>query len=103
MKRASSRSSQGASPRRSAVETCSAPICATRSGFDPAELSRPVQAACISALSFGSFALAPIAGLLVAPDAARIPFVGAVSLLSLVGPGALGDTWAGRRGPARRA
>jgi VIT1/CCC1 family predicted Fe2+/Mn2+ transporter len=49
-----------------------------------------VQAAWISAVSFGSFALVPIAALLVAPGAARIPFMAALSLLSLVGLGALG-------------
>ena len=59
-------------------------------GTDPAELSRPLQAAWISAVSFGSFALVPIAAMLVAPEAARIPFIAALSLLSLVGLGALG-------------
>jgi VIT1/CCC1 family predicted Fe2+/Mn2+ transporter len=59
-------------------------------GIDPRELSRPVQAAWISAVSFGSSALVPIAGLLVAPVAARIPFIAAVSLVSLMALGALG-------------
>jgi vacuolar iron transporter family protein len=59
-------------------------------GIDPASLSRPMQAAWISAASFGSFALVPIGGLLVAPEGARIHVIAAVSLLSLSVLGALG-------------
>ncbi len=59
-------------------------------GLDAASLARPLQAAWISAASFGSFALVPILGLLVAPAALRIPIIAAVSSL---------QPW---RGPARR-
>ncbi len=59
-------------------------------GIDPNELARPLQAAWISALSFGSFALLPIVALLLAPGAWRIPGIAALSLLSLASLGALG-------------
>src|SRR5580765_2799288 len=52
-------------------------------GIEKASLARPTQAAWISAASFASFALVPIAALLVAPAALRIPAIAAVSLLSL--------------------
>jgi vacuolar iron transporter family protein len=68
-------------------------------GLDAASLARPTQAAWISAASFGSFALVPIVGLLVAPAALRIPVIAAVSLVSLAGLGALG----GRMGGASMA
>src|SRR5579862_1566703 len=42
-------------------------------GLDPSALARPMQAAWISAASFGSFALVPIAGLVLAPAWMRIP------------------------------
>jgi VIT1/CCC1 family predicted Fe2+/Mn2+ transporter len=64
-------------------------------GLEEASLARPLQAAWISAASFGSFALVPIAGLLVAPAAARIPVVAAVSLFSLAVLGALGGRLGG--------
>jgi VIT1/CCC1 family predicted Fe2+/Mn2+ transporter len=64
-------------------------------GLDQATLARPMQAAWISATSFGSFALVPILGLLVAPAGMRIPFIAAVSLLSLAGLGALGGRLGG--------
>jgi VIT1/CCC1 family predicted Fe2+/Mn2+ transporter len=64
-------------------------------GLDQASLSRPMQAAWISAASFGSFALVPIVGLLVAPVATRIPVIAAVSLLSLALLGALGGRLGG--------
>jgi VIT1/CCC1 family predicted Fe2+/Mn2+ transporter len=64
-------------------------------GLDQASLARPMQAAWVSAASFGSFALVPIAGLLVAPAGARIPVIGAVSLLSLAVLGALGGRLGG--------
>ncbi|HEX3849745.1 MAG TPA: VIT family protein [Polyangiaceae bacterium] len=59
-------------------------------GIDPESLARPLQAAWISALSFGSFALVPIVALLLAPASLRIPSIAAVSLLSLAVLGAIG-------------
>jgi VIT1/CCC1 family predicted Fe2+/Mn2+ transporter len=59
-------------------------------GIDQASLARPMQAAWISALSFASFAAVPIAALLVAPAALRIPVIAAVSLVSLAALGAFG-------------
>jgi VIT1/CCC1 family predicted Fe2+/Mn2+ transporter len=49
-----------------------------------------MQAAWISALSFACFAVVPIATLLVAPAALRIPMIAALSLLSLAALGAFG-------------
>ena len=57
-------------------------------GIHPDTLSRPLQAAWISAASFATFALVPILVLLVTPEAWRIPAIAAVSLASL---GALGS------------
>ena len=59
-------------------------------GIDQAALARPFQAAWISALSFAGFALVPVGALLVAPAAARIPTIAAVSLASLAALGAFG-------------
>jgi VIT1/CCC1 family predicted Fe2+/Mn2+ transporter len=59
-------------------------------GLDPTSLARPMLAASTSAASFASFALVPIAGLLVAPGGARIPVIVAVSLVCLAALGALG-------------
>jgi vacuolar iron transporter family protein len=59
-------------------------------GIDEAFLARPLQAAWISAASFASFALVPIAALLLAPGSLRIPAIGAVSLVSLAALGAFG-------------
>lgn len=59
-------------------------------GIDPAALARPLQAAWISALSFGSFATLPIAALIVAPVSLRIPAIAGLSLISLALLGALG-------------
>lgn len=59
-------------------------------GIDRNELARPLQAAWISALSFGSFALLPLMALLLAPSAWRIPGIAALSLVSLATLGALG-------------
>ena len=59
-------------------------------GIDQASLARPVQAAWISAASFASFAAVPIAALLVAPAALRIPVIAALSLISLAALGAFG-------------
>jgi VIT1/CCC1 family predicted Fe2+/Mn2+ transporter len=58
--------------------------------IDHASLARPMQAAWISAASFASFAMVPIAGLLVVPAALGIPAVVAVSLASLAVLGAFG-------------
>jgi VIT1/CCC1 family predicted Fe2+/Mn2+ transporter len=55
-----------------------------------ASLARPMQAAWISAASFASFAVVPIAGLLVAPAALRIPMIAILSLASLAVLGAFG-------------
>lgn len=59
-------------------------------GIDQATLARPMQAAWISAASFASFALVPIAALLVAPAALRMPVIAALSLVSLAALGAFG-------------
>jgi VIT1/CCC1 family predicted Fe2+/Mn2+ transporter len=59
-------------------------------GIDPAALPRPMQAAWVSATSFATFALLPIAALLVAPPAWRMPAIAAISLASLASLGAFG-------------
>jgi VIT1/CCC1 family predicted Fe2+/Mn2+ transporter len=59
-------------------------------GIDRASLARPMQAAWISAASFACFAMVPIAALLVASAALRIPLIAAFSLLSLAALGAFG-------------
>jgi VIT1/CCC1 family predicted Fe2+/Mn2+ transporter len=59
-------------------------------GIEQAALARPLQAAWISAASFASFAVIPIAALLVSPAALRIPMIAALSLVSLAALGALG-------------
>jgi VIT1/CCC1 family predicted Fe2+/Mn2+ transporter len=59
-------------------------------GLERSSLARPMQAAWISAASFASFALIPIAALLVAPAAFRIPAIAAMSLMSLAALGAFG-------------
>ena len=59
-------------------------------GIDQASLALPMQAAWISAASFALFAVVPIAGLLVAPTALRIPVIAAFSLVSLAALGAFG-------------
>jgi VIT1/CCC1 family predicted Fe2+/Mn2+ transporter len=59
-------------------------------GIQPSSLARPMQAACISAASFASFALVPIGALCVAPAALRAPMMAALSLVSLSALGALG-------------
>ncbi len=59
-------------------------------GIDQAALARPMQAAWISAASFASFALVPVAALLIAPANLRIPLIAAVSLMSLAALGAFG-------------
>jgi VIT1/CCC1 family predicted Fe2+/Mn2+ transporter len=59
-------------------------------GIDPTALPRPMQAAWVSAASFATFALLPIAALLVAPPARRMPAIAAVSLAGLASLGAFG-------------
>jgi vacuolar iron transporter family protein len=59
-------------------------------GIDQEALSRPIQAAWISAVSFAAFAGVPVAALLLAPAALRIPMIAALSLVSLAGLGAFG-------------
>jgi vacuolar iron transporter family protein len=59
-------------------------------GVDPSQLSRPFQAAWISAVSFALFALVPILADLAAPTAARIWAIALTSLASLAALGALG-------------
>jgi len=60
-------------------------------GIDQQALARPLQAAWISALSFGSFATLPVLALLAAPTASlRMPAIAGLSLLSLGALGALG-------------
>jgi VIT1/CCC1 family predicted Fe2+/Mn2+ transporter len=58
--------------------------------IDQATLARPMQAAWISAASFASSAMVPIAVLLIAPAFLRILAVAAVSLVSLAALGAFG-------------
>jgi VIT1/CCC1 family predicted Fe2+/Mn2+ transporter len=66
-------------------------------GIDPTALSRPLQAAWISAVSFASFALIPIGTHLVTPAAWRIPAIAVVSLASLALLGAFGAHLGGAR------
>jgi vacuolar iron transporter family protein len=59
-------------------------------GIEPGSLSRPLQAAWISALSFASFATVPLVALIVSPDLFRVPAIAGLSLASLAALGALG-------------
>jgi VIT1/CCC1 family predicted Fe2+/Mn2+ transporter len=59
-------------------------------GIDQTALSRPLQAAWISAASFALFATVPIAALLIAPSTFRIPVIAALSLVSLAALGGFG-------------
>jgi VIT1/CCC1 family predicted Fe2+/Mn2+ transporter len=59
-------------------------------GIDPKSLARPLQAAWISALSFGAFALVPIGAMAFVPASLRMASIAGVSLLSLGALGALG-------------
>lgn len=59
-------------------------------GIDQTALARPVQAAWISAASFASFALIPVAALLGSPQFLRVPAIAAISLMSLAALGAFG-------------
>jgi VIT1/CCC1 family predicted Fe2+/Mn2+ transporter len=58
-------------------------------------IPRPLQAALISAASFSSLAVVPIAVLFFAPERMRIPVIAAAALLSLGLMGALGGHVAG--------
>ncbi len=65
-------------------------------GLTPSREARPLQAAAISAASFASFALVPIAALLVAPSVGlRITAMALSSLVSLAVLGALGGRLGG--------
>jgi len=59
-------------------------------GIRETSLSRPMQAAWISAASFALFAVVPIAALLAAPAVLRIPMIATLSLGSLAALGAFG-------------
>jgi VIT1/CCC1 family predicted Fe2+/Mn2+ transporter len=59
-------------------------------GVDASELSKPFQAAWISALSFAGFALVPILAYLFVPAPARIWAIAIASLASLATLGTLG-------------
>ena len=59
-------------------------------GINQSSLSRPMQAAWISAASFALFAMVPIAALLIAPAPLRMPVIATLSLVSLAVLGALG-------------
>jgi vacuolar iron transporter family protein len=59
-------------------------------GIDQLTRARPLQAAWASAASFASFALAPIAALLIAPADYRISVIAVLSLASLAVLGAFG-------------
>jgi VIT1/CCC1 family predicted Fe2+/Mn2+ transporter len=71
-------------------------------GLNPASLARPMQAAWISAASFASFSLVPIAALLLAPTPLRIPMIALFSLASLAALGAFGGRLGGAS-PVRAA
>ena len=70
-------------------------------GMSEAARARPIQAALISAASFASLALVPIAALLLAPEPARIPAIAGAALSSLAFLGALGGRVSGA--PCTRA
>jgi VIT1/CCC1 family predicted Fe2+/Mn2+ transporter len=59
-------------------------------GIETGSLTRPLQAAWISATSFASFATVPIAALLIAPRSQGIPAIAMSSLFSLAALGAFG-------------
>jgi VIT1/CCC1 family predicted Fe2+/Mn2+ transporter len=64
-------------------------------GIDRLVLAKPLQAAWISAVSFGSFALVPVLALLIAPVSYRIPCIAGASLVSLAILGAFGGLLGG--------
>ena len=59
-------------------------------GIIPDSRAQPLQAALVSAASFGSLALVPLIALLLAPPALRIAAIATASLASLAALGALG-------------
>ncbi len=59
-------------------------------GLEPGTLANPWQVAWISAASFATFALVPIAGLWFAPASLRLPSIALTSLAALASLGALG-------------
>jgi VIT1/CCC1 family predicted Fe2+/Mn2+ transporter len=59
-------------------------------GLEAAALSRPLQAAWVSALAFGSFAMLPIVAMLLGPEAWRLPMIAGCSLTGLAALGAFG-------------
>ena len=62
--------------------------------LDPETLARPLQAAWISAVSFGVSGMVPIVALMLAPQLLRMPAIAGLSLIGLAGLGALGG-WLG--------
>jgi VIT1/CCC1 family predicted Fe2+/Mn2+ transporter len=66
-------------------------------GLNEATRARPLQAAAVSAGSFAMASLAPIAALLAAPAAYRLPVIGLVGLGSLVALGLVGGHLANNR------
>jgi VIT1/CCC1 family predicted Fe2+/Mn2+ transporter len=67
-------------------------------GLENDALARPLQASCVSALSFAVFALIPIVALLVAPATLRPHVIAAASLLSLALLGSIGARLGGASG-----
>lgn len=70
-------------------------------GIEKGALARPLQAAWISAVSFATFAMIPIAALLVVPPMLRIYAIALLSLVSLAALGAVGGRLGGA--PVARA
>ena len=70
-------------------------------GYRDSGRARPLQAALVSAASFASLAILPIAALLIVPERLRIAGVAIAGLASLGGLGAIGGHLAG--GPRLRA
>ena len=68
-------------------------------GLDDSSLARPLQAAFVSAASFSSLALLPIAALLLAPAAWHVAAIVLSALLSLAVLGGLGGHLGGARVP----
>ena len=64
-------------------------------GIEKGALARPLQAAWISAASFATFAMVPIAALLVVPATLRIYAIAVLSLVSLAALGGLGGRLGG--------
>jgi VIT1/CCC1 family predicted Fe2+/Mn2+ transporter len=70
-------------------------------GINQESRALPLQAAWISAVSFATFAVVPVAALFLAPQRYSIPVIAAVSLASLSALGALGAHLGGA--PIRRS